>query len=94
MHRWFSDRIVASHAIDPGLIPGRCKVGEPKILPEKLKIKFFQFFTVPLWKKRKLPKYSADFKTSIRVKQSFHDFVQSFDEKNGLKSETFFKQLK
>ena len=23
-HRWFSDRIVACHAIDPGSIPGQC----------------------------------------------------------------------
>ena len=24
-HRWFSGRIVAFHAIDPGSIPGRCR---------------------------------------------------------------------
>ena len=93
-HRWFSGRIIACHAIDPGSIPGRCKAGEPKTLPEKRKLKFFRFFTVPLSKKRKLPKYSGEFKTSIRVKQSFHDFVQSFDGKIGLKSQTFFKRLK
>ena len=25
-HRWFSGRIVACHAIDPGSIPGRCNL--------------------------------------------------------------------
>ena len=25
-HRWFSGRIVAFHAIDPGSIPGRCNL--------------------------------------------------------------------
>ena len=44
MHRWFSGRIIACHAIDPGSIPGRCKAGEPKTLPEKRKLKFFSFF--------------------------------------------------
>ena len=92
--RWFSGRIVACHAIEPGSIHGRCKAAKQKILPEKRKLKFFQFFTVPLSKKRKLPKYSAEFKTSIRVKQSFNNFVQSFDEKIGLKSKTLFKRLK
>ena len=29
-----------------------------------------------------------------RAKFCWNDFVQSFDEKNGLKSETFFKRLK
>ena len=26
MHRWFSGRIPASHAGDPGSIPGRCRL--------------------------------------------------------------------
>ena len=92
--RWFSGRIVSCHAIGPGSIHGRCKAAKQKILPEKRKIKFFIFFAVPLSKKRKLPKYSAEFKTSIRLKESFHDFVQSFDDKIGLKSRTLLKRLK
>ena len=65
-HRCFSGRIISCHATDPGSIPGRCKAGEPKTLPEKRKLKFFVFFTVPLSKKRKLPKYSGEFKTWFR----------------------------
>ena len=76
-HRWFNGRIIACHAIDPSSIPGRCKAADQKILPEKRKPNFFHFFTVPLSKIRKLPKYSAEFKTSIRMKQIFHDFVQN-----------------
>ena len=74
--------IVACHAMDPGSIPGRCKAAKQKVLPEKRKLKFFHFLLL------------HEFKTSIRLKQSFHDFVQSFDEKIGLKSKTLFKRLK
>ena len=63
-------------------------------MPEKHKFKFLQLFTVPLSKKRKLMNYSAEFKTSIRMKQIFHFFVRSFGEKTGLKSKTLFKRLK
>ena len=63
-------------------------------MPEKRNIKFLQLFTVPLSKKRKLLKYSAEFKTSIRMEQIFYDFTRSFEEKTGLKSKTLFKRLK
>ena len=61
-HRWFSSSIVACHAIEPGSIHGRCKAAKQKNLPKKQKLKFFHFSTVPLSKKRKLPKYSAELK--------------------------------
>ena len=55
-HQWFSGRIIACHAIDPGSIPGRCKAGEPKTLPEKRKIKFFRFFYCSTVKKEETTK--------------------------------------
>ena len=63
-------------------------------MPEKRNNKFLQLVTVPLSKKRKLLKYSAEFKTSIKMEQIFHDFVQISEEKIGLKSKTLFKRLK
>ena len=65
-----------------------------KILPEKRKLKRLQLFTVQLSKKRKVLRYSAELRTSIRMKQIFYDFVRSFEEKSGLKSKTLFKRLK
>ena len=63
-------------------------------MPEKHKFNFLQLFTFPLSKKRKLMNYSAEFKTSIRMKQIFYDFVRNFGGKTGLKSKILFKRLK
>ena len=92
-HRWFSGRIVASHAIDPVSIPGRCKTTKQKILPEKRKLKCFHFLLFHCQKRGKT-KYSAELKTSIRLKQSFHDFVQSFGWKNWIEEQNFVQTIK
>ena len=74
--------------------PADAKQQSKKLCRKSANLTFFGFITTPLSKKRKLLKYSAEFKTSTRLKQSFHGFVQSFDEKVGLKSKTLFRRLK
>ena len=60
-HPWFSRRIGACHAIDPISIRVRGKSEKLKHFAGKAQTKFLQFFTVPLSKRRKLLKYSAEF---------------------------------
>ena len=64
-----------------------------KILLEKRKFKVFVIFTVHCQKRGNYWNTQLN-STSIRMKQLFYDFVQSFGEKIELKSKTLFKRLK
>ena len=74
---------------------GDAKQKSRKIFLEKRNFTFVQVFTVPLSKKKgKILKQLAEFEISIKMKQIFHNFTRSFEEKTGLKSKTLFKRLK
>ena len=66
----------------PGFDSRPMQSSKAKSFAGKAQTKFFHFLLL------------HEFKTSIRLKQSFHDFVQSFDKKIGLKIKILFKRLK
>ena len=92
-HRWFSDRIVACHAIYPGSISGRCKHQSKTFCRKSANLNFFIFLLFHCQKRGNYWNVQLN-STSIRMKQIFHDFVRSFEEKIGLKNKTLFKRLK
>ena len=92
-HWWFSDRIVACHAICPGSISGRCKHQSKTFCRKSANLNFFIFLLFHCQKRGNNWNVQLN-STSIRMKQIFHDFVRSFEEKIGLKNKTLFKRLK
>lgn len=44
-HRWFSGRIIAFQAVDPGSIPGRCIFAHPTIFLIKITLSYYHLLS-------------------------------------------------